>query len=229
MNCCASDALERQFGPASAAADLRRYRRRGPGVTTRMLLSGIRPTLVAGATLLDVGGGIGALHHELLDQGVARAWQVEPSAAYLRASKAEAARRGHGDRVAFVHGDLAAASNQVPSTDVVTLDRVVCCDPEYERLLGLALEKARRLFGFSYPRDRWGVRGALALVNCYRRSRGLRFRGFLHPPERMEALILARGFTLVFSGRSTVWAVGVYARQADGGRRNEETAWTTLV
>lgn len=216
MNCCASDALERQFGPASAAADLRRFRRRGPGVTTRMLLRGIRPNLPRGATLLDVGGGIGALHHELLDQGVTRAWQVEPSAAYLRASKEEAGRRGHGDRIEFVHGELSTASNQVPSTDLVTLDRVVCCDPDYERLLGLALEKARRLFGFSFPRDRWGVRGALALVNCYRRSRGIAFRGFVHPPERMEALILARGFGRVFSDRSTAWQVGVYARQTTG-------------
>jgi Methyltransferase domain len=216
MNCCASDALERQFGPASAAADLRRFRRRGPGVTTRMLLRGIRPNLPRGATLLDVGGGIGALHHELLDQGVTRAWQVEPSAAYLRASKEEAGRRGHADRIEFVHGELSMASNQVPSTDLVTLDRVVCCDPDYERLLGLALEKARRLFGFSFPRDRWGVRGVLALVNCYRRSRGVAFRGFVHPPERMEALILARGFGRVFSDRSTAWQVGVYARQTTG-------------
>src|SRR5690242_6746743 len=216
MNCCASDALERQFGPASAAADLRRFRRRGPGVTTRMLLRGIRPNLPRGATLLDVGGGIGALHHELLDQGVTRAWQVEPSAAYLRASKEEAGRRGHADRIEFVHGELSRASNQVPSTDLVTLDRVVCCDPDYERLLGLALEKARRLFGFSFPRDRWGVRGVLALVNCYRRSRGVAFRGFVHPPERMEALILARGFGRVFSDRSTAWQVGVYARQTTG-------------
>jgi len=98
----------------------------------------------------------------------------------------------------------------------VTLDRVVCCDPDYERLLGLALEKARRLFGFSFPRDRWGVRGVLALVNCYRRSRGVAFRGFVHPPERMEALILARGFVRVFRDRSTAWQVGVYARQTTG-------------
>jgi Methyltransferase domain len=216
MNCCACDALERQFGPASAAADLRRYRRRGPGVTTRMLLRGLRPDLTDGATLLDVGGGIGALHHELLDRGVTRAWQVDPSAAYLRASRKEAGRRGHGGRVEFVHGDLATASHQVPSSDLVTLDRVVCCDPDYERLLGLALEKARRLFGFSYPRDRWGVRGTLALVNCYRRSRGLHFRGFVHPPERMESLILGRGFTRIFTDRSIVWQVGVYVRQAAG-------------
>jgi SAM-dependent methyltransferase len=216
MSCCSSDALERQFGRGTAGADLRRYRRRGPGVTTRLLIRGIQPHLPPDATLLDIGGGIGAIHHELLERGVARAWQVDPSAAYLEAAEAEARRRHHAGRVVFVHGDMAAASHAVPAADVVTLDRVVCCDPDYEFLLDRALAKARRLFGFSYPRDRWAVRGVVTLANLYRRARGLAFRGFLHPPDRMEALIRGRGFERVFAARSPVWQVGVYARTAAG-------------
>jgi len=216
MSCCSSSPLERRFGPGIAAADLRRYRRRGPGVTTRLLLQGIRPQLTPDATLLDIGGGIGAMHHELLDHGVARAWQVDPSAAYLDAAEEEARRRHHAARVEFVHGDLGTASTMVPAADVVTLDRVVCCDPDYELLLDGALAKARRIFGLSFPRDRWAVRGAVTLMNLYRRARGVAFRGFVHPPDQMEGLIRGHGFERVFSAHSTVWQVGVYARTVAG-------------
>lgn len=217
MSCCSSGALERQFGPGTAAADLRRYRWRGPRVTTRLLIRGIRPHLIRDATLLDIGGGIGAIHHELLDHGVARAWQVDPSAAYLVAAEEEARRRHHAGRVEFVHGDIGTASAMVPAADVVTLDRVVCCDPDYEVLLDRALAKTRRLFGLSFPRDRGVVRGVVTLANLYRRVRGLAFRGFVHPPDRMDALIRERGFERVFAARSPVWQVGVYARTPAAG------------
>lgn len=216
MSCCSAEALERQFGPRVAAADLRRYRRRGPGVTTRLLIRGVQANLPAGATLLDIGGGIGAIHHELLDQGVTRAWEVDPSAAFLRAAEEEARRRDHAGRVEFIHGDIRATAARVPEADVVTLDRVVCCDPDYEQILELSLAKSRHLFGYSYPRDRWSVRAMIALVNLFRRARGLSFRGFLHPPERMDALIRGRGLRRVFAARSPVWQVAVYARPAAG-------------
>lgn len=212
MNCCPTEALEQQFGPKLAAAELRRYRRRGPRPTTRLLIRGLLVNLPAEATLLDIGGGIGAMHHELLDQGVARAWEVDPSAAFLQAAEDEARRRDHAGRVEFVHADVRTAAAQVPQADVVTLDRVVCCDPDYEQLLELSLGKAHRVFGYSYPRDRWSVRTVIAMQNAFRRLRGTGFRVFLHSPDGMEAVIRAGGFVPVFTARSYVWQVAVYTR-----------------
>jgi 16S rRNA G966 N2-methylase RsmD len=216
VSCCSTAGLEQQFNARLAAGELRRYRRRGPGPTTRRLLQGLRTNLPAGATLLDIGGGIGAIHHELLDRGVTRAWEVEPSAAFLRAAEDEALRRGHAGRIEFIHSDVRGAAAQVPEADVVTLDRVVCCDPDYEHLLRLSLAKARRLFAYSHPRDRWSVRTVIAAQNALRRLRRTSFRVFVHPPTRMEALIRACGFVPVFAAQSLVWQVGVYARSAVG-------------
>jgi SAM-dependent methyltransferase len=162
VDCCSTEALEQQFGPKVAAAELRRYRRCGAGPTTRLLLRGVRAHLPPDASLLDIGGGIGVLHHELLAGGVTRAWAVEPSAAFLQAAEAEARRRGHAGRVEFIHADIRMAAAIVPEADIVTLDRVVCCDPDYEQLLRLALGKARRILACSYPRDRVAVRGGRA-------------------------------------------------------------------
>ena len=173
------------------------------------------PAIGAGAAqqgqhllLLDVG----VLHHELLDRGVTRAWEVEPSSAFLQAAAEEAGRRGHMGRVEFIHAEVRQAADSLPVVDVVTMDRVVCCDPEYERLLHIALGKARRVFAYSYPRARWDVRAVTALQNAVRELRGSPFRVFVHSPDQMEALVRAAGFDRIFQAQSAVWYAGVYVR-----------------
>ena len=47
--------------------------------------------------------------------------------------------------------DIAEDPSGVEPADVVVLHRVVCCYPDYERLLGAAAERARRLLVFSHP------------------------------------------------------------------------------
>jgi SAM-dependent methyltransferase len=210
VHCCWTETLDQQFGPKVADAELRRYRRRGPPHTTRLLLRGLRDCLPPDASLLDIGSGIGALHHELLASGVTRAWAVEPSAAFLQADEEETRRRGHAGRVEFIHADIRAAAATLPEAEIVTLDRVVCCDPDYESLLRVSLGKARRLFAYSYPRDRVVVRAAVAVQNTLRQLRGTRFRVFVHPAERMTAIIRASGFRGLFRARTLVWQVEVY-------------------
>ena len=214
MGCCGAEVLDQQFGPKRAAADLRRYRRRGPLPATALMLRGLEASLPAAATLLDIGGGVGVLHHELLDRGVSRAWEVEPSAAFLQAAAEEAGRRGHTGRVEFINAEVRQAADSLPVVDVVTMDRVVCCEPEYEDLLQIALGKARRLFAYSYPRARWGIRAVTTLQNAVRELRGSQFRVFVHSPDRMEALVRAAGFDRIFQAQSAVWYTGVYARAA---------------
>ena len=84
----------------------------------------------------------------------------------------------------------------VPTASVVTLDRVICCYPFYERLLTEALKHASRGFAFSYPRDRWYVKAGVRLENAMRRRRTT-FRTFVHPEVRMQQLIEGADFTLV--------------------------------
>ncbi len=77
-----------------AAADLKRYRKDGPRPWARTLIDAINAEGVDGATLLDIGGGIGVIAHELLDSGAARATIVEASSAYVSAARSESDRRG---------------------------------------------------------------------------------------------------------------------------------------
>ena len=102
----------------------------------------------------------------------------------------------------------------LPDADVITLDRVVCCYPNAEDLLRSAAQRARRLVAFSYPRNRWYVRAFIAFENFWRRLRGNPFRAFLHPPERMHAVLGAAGLVRGTARLGTaVWLIDLYHRE----------------
>jgi tRNA A58 N-methylase Trm61 len=69
---------------------------------------------VSSAPLFDIGGGIGAIQHELLAAGAAHATSVDASAAYLEAAREESIRHGLGDRVTYRHGDFVELAESIP-------------------------------------------------------------------------------------------------------------------
>src|SRR5438067_9283226 len=132
-DCC--DCYSDKFDEAKAAEDLARYRRDGPDRTTRLLLDALRAEGVSGATLLDVGGGVGVVQHELLGAAVRHAVAVDASRAYVRTARAEAERRGTAERTTSLLGDFVALAPEIAPADVVTLDRVICCYADMESLV----------------------------------------------------------------------------------------------
>lgn len=204
---CHCDPIDRHFGAERAAGELEDYRRRGPTGTARMILRTARALGVRPETLLDVGAGIGILHHELLAAGVATAVHVEAAQAYVDAARTEAGRRGQLERVRFLHGDFLALASTLEPADLVTLDRVVCCYPELEPLVRESVAKARRGYAVSYPLDRWYVRVHTAWQNSRRRRAGNPFRTFVHPPGRIRALLREGGLRVAEVRRTLVWEV----------------------
>jgi 2-polyprenyl-3-methyl-5-hydroxy-6-metoxy-1,4-benzoquinol methylase len=201
------------FGERTAARDLKRYRRRGPSKPTRVLLDALRARGVQGASVLDIGGGVGAIQHELLDAGAEAATGVDASPAYLKAAGEEARRRGHADRVNHREGDFVALADRVAPADVVTLDRVICCYPDMDALVGRSAERARRLYGLVYPRDAWWTRLAFRCVNLGLRTARREFRVFVHHTEAVDAVATARGLTRGLQRTAgPVWQVAVYER-----------------
>ena len=212
--CCSGPcaAIEEQFDARRAQRELAQYRKKGPGPTTRMLRDGVTAVVQPIRTLLDVGAGIGALTFDLLERGAGRAVSVDASPASVAAGREEAARRDRAPRVEWVQGDYVALADGLPSADVVTLDRVVCCYPRYEPLLRPAARHALRCIALSYPRDAWFIRMALAGENALRKLRGRAFRTVVHPPREMEGLIRSEGFALSSRRTTRVWCVDVYLR-----------------
>jgi len=216
MVCCTGYcAAEAQFNHKVAKRDLRRYRRRGADATTRLLLAELRRRPLEGRHLLDVGGGIGVISGELSDARVASAVTVEASPAYLEVAQREVGPKYGSRPTQFVLGDFAVIAGTLPDADVVTLDRVVCCYPDPEALLGAAAAKTRQVLAFTYPRDRWYVRTMFAFGNFWLRLTGKKFRAFVHGPEQMAAVLEAAGLVRATRRKTLVWMLDLYQRSGE--------------
>lgn len=215
MPCSCGDvggAAERQFSEKRATKDLAQYRAKGPGSTTRLLLAGLATAGPLHGRLLDIGSGVGVLSFELLERGLKSAVGVDLSSAHVAIAAQEASRRGRSDATRFIHADFLDVAEQLPSADIVTLDRVVCCYPQYERFLEESLRHAGRIFAFSYPLDLWYVRAWVVLQNVGRGIIGNVFRSFIHPVSAMENVIRREGFTLLDRRFTRTWRADVYVR-----------------
>jgi 2-polyprenyl-3-methyl-5-hydroxy-6-metoxy-1,4-benzoquinol methylase len=208
-DCCANT-----FSTQEAEGDLKRYREKGPDTTTRQLVDAIVATGIEGATVLDVGGGIGVVQLELLAAGAARAVSVDASEAYGELASAEAARRGYADRISGHVGDFVALAPDIEPADVVTLDRVVCCYPDMPALLGAAAGHAKRALGMVYPRDVWWNRIAARVINALAWVTRNRTRWFLHDDRRIDLLLRGVGLSRREIARDLVWQVVLYERGA---------------
>lgn len=209
---CQCESYDSIFGDQHAERDLKRYRRKGPDKTTRMLLEALKAQGVDGASLLDVGAGIGVVHHELLAAGAASAVHVDATTSNIRAAREEATRQGHMDRVTFVQGDFVTLAAAVPEADVVTLDRVICCYPDMEQLVAASASRARRLYGVVFPREFWFNKSVIALENWFRRLTANAFRSYIHPVRAIDAAIQRQGLELRSVRDTVLWRVAVYSR-----------------
>jgi len=218
MACTQCDGIDREFDPAVARRSLRRYRRRGPDKSTRLLIEALRAAVdgldLRNAALLDIGGGVGAIQHELLDGRVARATHVDASSAYLVAAREEAERRGHTARTSFVFGDFVSLAETLPAAEIVTLDRVICCYPDMPALVSQSAQKATRLYAAVYPRRGAWMGLGLAAINAFQRVRRSGFRVFHHDPDAIDAVLHSAGLERQSLRRTIAWEIVVYERRA---------------
>jgi hypothetical protein len=201
------------FSSREAENDLKRYRKNGPDSSTKALIDAIVAEGVEGATLLDIGAGIGAIQLGLLAAGAARAESVDATEAYVEAARDEAVRRGVGDRVAGRVGDFAQLAGDIAPADFVTLDKVVCCYGDMPALVARAADRARRAIGLVYPRETWWNRVA---------ARGIAVRGWitrdptrwhLHAVAEIDAVLARAGFERHDVRRELIWQIALYRRR----------------
>jgi hypothetical protein len=213
MDCCAHcEDTEDLFDRNKAKKELRRYRKSGPpNTSTRLLIDALKTLDLQDKRLLDVGGGVGMIPCELLEEGLASSTLVEASPAYLEVTENEARRRGFESQTAHRHGDFVDLAPDLPNVDLVTLDRVICCYPHMRELVQASTAKASRWYGVTYPKPRWytQVIGTLSDVYCW--ARGMDFRLCIH--TEVEAIIRAEGFTPFYQVNTLLWRVALYERR----------------
>ena len=217
MKCCQSPAGYGEFfSPEQARREAARYRSKGLGAASRWVVDVVRERGIEGRSVLEPGGGVGAVEIELLKAGAARSTVVELSPGYEEVAAELAREAGVAERMERHVGDFAADGTE--PADVVVLHRVVCCYPDYELLLGAAAEKARQTLVFTYPPRNVVSRALLGLVNLWLRLRGMEFRTFAHPPEQMTDVVRRAGFEPYARRRGGIWR-GIALARTDRGLR----------
>jgi 2-polyprenyl-3-methyl-5-hydroxy-6-metoxy-1,4-benzoquinol methylase len=211
-SCCNPRGCDSFFTARLARRAAQRYRKKGIDKTAQRMLAFLEQRGIAGATVLELGGGVGELQIELLKKGAARAVNLELSPAYDEKAARLLRENGVEDRAERRLHDLAADPQRVEPADVVVLHRVVCCYPDYERLLQAAAEHARRLLVFSYPPRNVVSRLAIGAQNLFFRLRRTEFRTFAHPPARMLAVVEERGLRRTYAHHPLVWQIAGFER-----------------
>ena len=212
MDACGCDDVAAVFDRDTAEKDRAEYLRSGPHGTTRTLLELLRPYGVRGSTLLDVGGGIGVIDHELLRDGASHAVLVDAAPAYLTVAREIARERAELDRLEIVDGDFTRIAASIEAADIVTLHRVVCCFGDVEGLVRLSAARARHAYALVLPRDRWFIRVGIRVLNVVSRLRGQRFRAYAHPNRRVDALVASEGLRPREERWTSLWRIVVYDR-----------------
>lgn len=208
MGCCSRRPYETVFDEKQARRDLRRYRRKGLKQDATRAVAFLRGRGIEEATVLEVGGGIGAVQRELLEAGAAGTVNVELSRGYEAAAAELAA--GFEDRVERRFGDF--AEDGAEPADAVVLVRVVCCYPDPERLVGAAADAARRLLVLTYPRDGRIARGIVAVANVFTRRFAGGFEAYVHSHAVIHAAAERHGLRLVHRDRGFVWHTAGFER-----------------
>lgn len=208
--CCG---IEQMFDDKTARADLKHYLKKGPSKATRTLIEQVSRGGLEGQRLLDIGGGIGMIHHELLPRGLAAVTHVDASSAYLQTARTETERRGHAAKVDFRFGDFVDLAPQLEPAEIVTLDRVICCYDDMPALVRASAALARRCYAIVIPLDVAWLQAAGRIANfflgVFTRNP---YRLFIHSTAEVERLLAEHGLQRAFYKRHGLWQVLVYQR-----------------
>ena len=205
--CCDHDGYQSVFSGRFARRQSKRYRRRGLTPAAQSMVDFATEQGVVGATILEIGGGVGHLHVELLRRGAAHVTNLEISENYEPEAVRLLETAGMADRVTRRFVDIAQAPDEVEQADVVVLHRVVCCYPDFALLLSVAAEHARKTLIYSHPAANVFNRTTFRAENIFRRLTGNDFRAFVHPPDDMIVAAQSDGMAIGYRRHAWDWDV----------------------
>ena len=210
--CCNPSGYRQFFDEKEARKSLRKYERKGIDGMTRTLIDYMTSQGMEGRSVVEAGGGIGAVQIELLKAGASQTVNVELSAGYEGVANELLEREGLKGRAQRRIGDFTELAGTLEADDIV-MNRVICCYPFMERLMNAAMTSSRRFVATVFPRDHPGSRFMLAIGNTYCRIRRVDFRSFIHSPDEIVATAERGGFDVAFRDRDFIWNAVVFEKR----------------
>jgi SAM-dependent methyltransferase len=215
--CCGDDSTKwiSEHFDSRARDHCEEYRRNGFSASSTLLLRRLVDDGLAGRTILDLGCGSGIFSIEALKNGASSSIGVDLSPIMIATANKLAVDKGVVMKAKFLVGDAAKQDHEI--SDIVILDKVVCCYPSIEGLLSKASTACRERVGLIIPRDvgfaKVPVRIGVYVDNLIDRIRKNPVRMYLHSLSRIDGLLKSSGLQRKIWTVSGFWLVLVYERQ----------------
>lgn len=192
-----------------------RYKREGLSKSSRILMNWLVEEGLSGKTLLDLGCGAGTFSVEALKNGASTSAGFDLAPEMIMAADSLAAEMGFGNRAKFNLGN--AASSDLPASEMVVMDKVICCYPEVDSLLKNAASASREIIGFVVPRDdglwKWPLRLAAKCGNLVQRLRRRKLNWFyIHSLKPIDGMLSQEGFMKERKSASRMWLIFLYRK-----------------
>ncbi len=212
MDCCNVNGLNEVFNKSRAAKESKKYLRKGLDRRATMVVGCLTDQDVSGASILEIGCGVGSLHMELLKQGAGSAIGVDVSQSYVEEAASLSRTLGFQDATQYHLGNFVDLEENIPPADTVVLDRVICCYPDMKGLVSASTRHTQRLYALTYPRRTWWMRVGAWAINFGLTLTRREFRFFLHHPKEIGLAIEAAQFSLIQSTERGPWVMAAYRR-----------------
>jgi len=190
----------------------KRFSKKGFEPSQRQLMEGLSQADFQNTSVLEIGSGVGHFHMSLLEAGAATATGIDLAPKMIAEAEDWSSQRGLEGRITYHQGDFMEILPIIDPADVTVMDKVVCCYPDADGLIHRSLEKTRRVYALTYPRDRRLVRLGVALAALLMRLIGSSFRPYAHSPAVIEKWITAQGFHKRYEKTTFVWLSQVYVK-----------------
>jgi SAM-dependent methyltransferase len=180
----------------------------------RELVKGIRELGLDGKSVLEVGCGPGDLTRELIRAGARQAIGIDLAEETIKEARSRASEEGVSDRITFRVGN--GAKEHLEPHDVVVLDKVICCYPDWRELVDNTSQASSVSYGFVIPRSEGLtapiVRFFVAVQSLALKLRKCGFRPFVHDFRKIHRHLSDQGFRRTLLSKGPVWMTAVYAR-----------------
>jgi len=208
-HCCGADVF---FDEKTAKKQYRQYVKKGPPRVTAKIIQQLTGQTIEGKSMIDVGGGIGALQWWFLQKGGAQTTGIDASSGYLQKAEEHAILNGWSGKAHFIFGDYTEVHTQVGGVDYITLDKVVCCYPNFKEIIETSCQKARTHVALSYPVD--GVISSIIawFGSLFAKLKSNSFRPYVHPVDKIREVFAQQGYERISHALAFPWHIETYQK-----------------
>lgn len=213
MQCCGTQKEDTgRFFSLFARLSNRRYQRKGLGKSQQHLVAGLTQVNFCGASILEIGCGVGYLHQMLIKQGATSAVGIDMSEKMLAEARSVAEKQSLSELIEYRFGDFVELASSLGEADITILDKVVCCYPDAQSLVNHSLQKTRAVYALTYPRPHLFNRINARVWSFFLWISRSTFRSYVHDPALIERWIIENGCHKQFEDRTLMWLTQIYTR-----------------